>query len=504
MKNICIIILSIAFITLSSCEKFLSQTPETTVSQENFYKSQKDFEQAVVGIYSPLREIYNYAWQMSEMRSGNTYFIYDVAQRGPKPVEDLATFTVETNNASVLRNWRNNYLIISRANQVLTRIDGMTFEQSVKDNLKGQALFLRALSYFDLASNFGDVPLFLDPPGSYAETFKNRTAVGEIYQQVIADATAAIPLLPAGPGIAEVGRATAGAASALLADVYLTLGKWPEAEAALRPVLNMGYSLLPDYSDIYRPGNKGNAEILFEVNFVEATSQPMFSTFPYAFLPDLEDPSILTGVTPETRNGDGSFNIPTPDMLAAYEDPATDKRYNASLDFYTGPSPLVGVVYNNTPYIKKYQHPHALSGQTAQNWIIYRYAEVLLMMAEVLNEQQRPADALPFINQVRTRAGLPALTTTDQGQLREKIMHERHIELAFENKRWHDLVRTGKAVQVLNEFGAKVKANPGHYYYATGNAPPPNAFNVKDDFLVFPIPVTEIVINPELQQNKGY
>ncbi len=504
MKNITTILVGLTMFSFCSCEKFLSETPETTVAQQNFYNTQRDFEQAVTGIYSPLREIYNFAWQMSEMRSGNTYFIYDVAQRGPKPVEDLATFTVETNNPSVLRNWRNNYLIISRANQVLTRIDDMEFDQSAKNNIKGQALFLRALSYFDLVKNFGDVPLFLAAPESYAETFKPRTSKLDIYSQVINDASEAIPLLPTGPGNAEVGRATAASASALLADVYITLGRWPEAENVLRPILNMGYSVLPEYLDVFRPSNKGNAEILFEVNFLEATSQPMFSTFPYAFLPDLENPSVITGISPEARNGDGSFNTPTPEILAAYEDPVSDKRYEASLSFYTGSSPLVGVEYNNTPYIKKFQHPRAISGQTSQNWIVYRYAEILLMMAEVLNEQNQSSDALPFINQVRARAGLPSIVTIDKDELRTKIMDERRVELAFENKRWHDLVRTGKAVQEMRAFGERVKAAPEVYYYATGNAPPPNAFDVKEDYLVYPIPITEIVINPELQQNRGY
>jgi hypothetical protein len=499
-------IISIGFflLILSSCKDFLIENPEVTVAQTDFYKSQGDFEQAVIGAYAPLRNIYNTEWQMTEMRSDNTFFIYDVAQRGPKPVEDLATFTVETNNAPLMNYWQNNYLVVSRANQVLVNIDKSTFGQAAKDNLKGQALFLRALAYFNLLNNFGGVPLFVVPPGSYEETFKTRAAASDISKQVIDDAGAAASLLPSGAGKTDVGRVTSGAAQTLLADMYLTLGVWSKAETALRSVLTMGYSLLPDYSDIYKPSNKGNNEIIFQVNFLEATSQPMYSTFPYAFLPDLADPGVLTGIKPETRNGDGSFNTPTPDIISAYEDSAKDKRFAASIGFFTGPSPLVGVTYNNTPYIKKYLHPHALSGQTNQNWIVYRYAEVLLMLAECLNEQNKPGEALPYINMVRRRAGLPDLLIAGQAELRNKILNERRIELAFENKRWHDLVRKNLAVEVMNAFGAKVKANPGHYYYAPGNAPPPNAFNVDKNDLLYPIPVTEIVINPELQQNPGY
>lgn len=503
MKNK-IIITWVFLLTLCSCKKFLVENPETTVAQANFFKNQNDFEQAVVGVYAPLRPIYNIAWQLTEMRSDNTFFMYDVANRGSKPWEDLATFTVETNNSTLMGYWQNNYLIVSRANQILVNIDNISFDQAAKDNLKGQALFLRALAYFNLVSNFGGVPLFLTPPTSYEETFKPRVTANDIYKQVIDDASAAASLLPPRSGKTVFGRVTSGAALSLLADVYLTLGLWVKAETALQSVKNMGYSLLPDYNNIYRPSNKGNNEIIFEVNFMEATSQPMFSTFPYSFLPVLANPSVLTNVTPAPINNDGSFNTPTPDLIEAYEDTARDKRFAASIGFYTGSSPLVGVTYNNTPYIKKYLYPHAISGQTNQNWIVYRYAEILLMIAESLNEQNKPSEALPYINEVRRRANLPDLTTTGQAELRGKILNERRIELAFENKRWHDLVRSKLAVEVLNKFGAKVKANPGNYYYATGNAPPPNAFNVTINYLVYPIPITEIIINPKLMQNPGY
>lgn len=499
-----IIITGLLLFTLCSCKKFLEQNPETTVAQSAFFKSQGDFEQAVVGVYSPLRTIYNMEWQLTEMRSDNTFFIYDVANRGSKPWEDLATFTVETNNASLMTYWQNNYLVISRANLVLANLDNISFDQFVKDNIKGQALFLRALAYFNLANNFGNVPLFLGPPSSYNETFKQRTPVSDIYKQVIDDASSASLLLPTDPNKADIGRVTSGAAFSLLADTYLTLGLWSDAQTALQSVMKMGYSLLPDYNNIYNPSNKGNDEIIFEINFVEGTSQAMYSTFPYSFLPVLADPSVLTGITPEAINNDGSFNTPAPDLIAAYEDTSRDKRFAASIGFYTGPSPLVGVTYTHTPYIKKFQHPHALSGQTNQNWIVYRYAEILLMMAESLNEQNKSSEALPYLNAVRQRAKLPYVTISSQTELREKILNERRIELAFENKRWHDLVRSGLAIEVMNAFGAKVKANPGNYYYAAGNAPPPNAFNVTKNYLVYPIPITEIVINPELTQNPGY
>jgi hypothetical protein len=493
----------VSFIILSSCEDFLEVAPETVVASSNFYQSRADFEQAVTGTYAPLQPIYQADWMLTELRSDNTYFVYDIGNRGSKPIEDIATFTVETNNGVVRSKWLNNYLIIARVNEVLTKMDAVNFEQEVKDNLKGQSFFLRALAYFDLVKNFGGVPLFLETPNSYAEAFKQRSPAEDIYDQIISDANAAIDLLPAKDN-QQPGRATSGAARTLLADVFLTLQRWAEVESILKPVLNMGYSLLPEYADIYDPSNEGNNEIVFEIEYAEGTSQPLHSSFPYSFLPELSDPSVITGVGPASSNGGGGFNIPTPEMLNAYEDKVNDRRYSASIAFYSGASPLQGVTYNNLPYTKKYLHPHNIPFQTGQNWIMYRYAEVLLMFAESLNEQGKPGDALAYINQVRRRAGLSDISSTNQSVLRDMILQERRIEFAFENKRWHDLVRTGRAVDIMNAFGTNVKANPSDYYYAPGNAPFPDSFTVSQNDLVYPIPVTEIVINPDLEQNSGY
>lgn len=505
-STINIIIICLLLTTSGACKKFLVINPETNISQGSFYKSQSDFEQAVTGAYAQLQFMYNEAWQLTELRSDNTYFIYDRGNRGSKPAEDFATFTVETNNNSLNNSWRSNYLIIARANQVLATIDNADFDPVVKANLKGQALFLRALSYFNLVKQFGRIPLFTSPATNYDETFHPQLSAEQIYIQIIADAGESASLMLPKSSSTLVGRATSGAAYTLLADVYLTLGRWADAEDALEFVLNMGYELLTNYADVFNPANKGNAENIFEINYIQGHPNGLYSTFPYAFLPKLEDPSVITGVSPGVSNVRvGSFNIPTPDLIESYEDATTDSRFAASIGFYTGPSPMSGIpTYENIPYIKKYQHAHSVSGQTPQNWIVYRFAEVLLMYAEVLNEQDRPAEARPFLNQVRDRAGLPDITSNDKIVLQAAIRHERRIELAFENKRWHDLVRTGEAVTVMNAFGDRVIANPEKYYYAPGDTPPPNAFNVTTNSSIYPIPVTEMVINPSLTQNEGY
>lgn len=495
------IYLFISLITLVACEDFLEIEPETTLSTANFYENQTDFEQALVGAYAPLQPLYEEDWQINEMRSDNTHFIFDIANRGTQADEDLATFTVETNNLSLLNKWTNDYLIISRANPIINQIDDAGIDEDARASIRGQALFLRAFAYFDLVKTFGGVPLITSIPASYEETFSTRATAAEIYDQIITDASEAASLLAPSAGH-PAGRVSAGAARTLLADVYMTLERWSDAEQALTPVLSMGYSLLPNYGEIFSPSNEGNAEMLFEVAYVDNTSQPLFSEFPYSFLPELDDPSVITGVGPAQRNVGGSFNIPTPDLLARYE--AGDERLPVSVAYYTGPSPMVGVTYDQTPYIHKFQHPHSIPGQTGQNFPVYRYAEVLLMMAEIVNEQNRSGEALTYLNQVRNRAGLADETSTDQATLREAIMTENQIELAFENKRWHDLVRKGMAVSVMNAFGQSVINNPGDYYYPAGSEPLPNAFNVTENFLLYPIPVSEIILNSQLEQNPGY
>ncbi|WP_439581214.1 RagB/SusD family nutrient uptake outer membrane protein [Dyadobacter bucti] len=501
--NIRILLAGMLLLTVSACSDFLDISPETNLSSTNFYKSKTDFEQAVGGVYAPLQPLYNQDWILNEMRSDNTHFIFNIAQRGPKQDEDPSTFTVENNNVNTGAKWNNNFLIISRANQVLKSIDAVEFDQPSKDNLKGQTYFLRAFAYFDLVKNFGGVPIFMDPADSYQTTFKPRSEISAVYEQILSDLAQATTLLPNRANQA-VGRVSSGSAYTLLADVYINLKRWADAETALKQVTGMGYTLLANYADVFSPSNEGNTEMIFDVQYAEGTAQAVSNFLPYKFMPVLTDPSVITGVKPSASNTDGSYNTPTPDMLAAYEDTLADKRFAASIGFYSGPSPLVGVVYNHTPYVKKYLFPHARYRETAVNWPVYRYSEVLLMLAEAMNEQNRPAEAVAQLNLVRRRAGLKDVPAGSQASVRDAIFKERRIELAFENKRWHDLVRGGQAVTTMNAYGARVKANPQKYYYPAGSAPADAAFQVSERDLLYPVPIGEIIINPELTQNTGY
>lgn len=503
-------ILVICFL-LSSCNDFLNQTPRTGPVLLNYFKTKKDFEYAVVGMYKPLQVLYNNESEfgLNTFRSDNLTFIYDVGDRGSTELEDIDKFTVKTTNWVIEDNWDRNYLIISRANQVLAALSKTQLElsQTFRDKVKGQALFLRALSYFDLVRLFGHIPLYLEPVTDYESSFKPQVPAEQVYQQIINDAKEAAELLPnkwdVGPG-----RASAAAAYTLLGNVYLTLRQYSNAEDALMKVVNMKkYGLLSNFGNIFKPSNEGNKEMIFVVEFGTGfTANPQASSFPVQLMPFLRDLSIITGV--QQNRGNCCFGLaPTPDLIKAFGGMDTkDERFDVSIGFYNGPSPVSGVPYDPIPYVNKYLHPHSNYAETDQNWPIYRYAQVLLMLSRATYEQGRLNEARKYLNMVRRRAGLNNSTASNTKELGKAILHEFRLEFAFENKRWHSLVRTGNAVEVMNTLGNRIKANPTDYYFPSSitNSYFNGAYNITEDNLIYPIPEAEININAELEQNPGY
>ncbi|MEO5996077.1 MAG: RagB/SusD family nutrient uptake outer membrane protein [Chitinophagaceae bacterium] len=496
MKSRLIIIILAGFM-ITGCKKFLVVTPETNLSSATFFKTEADFKQAVNGAYVPLRSIVNGpAYILGEMHSDNTYYFRNILFGAVDPTENVADFALPsaggvTTNGNVLNQYRQDYLIIARANQILATIDAVDFAADSKNNLKGQALFLRAYAYFELARYFGKVPMHLTPVTNRAEAALPLMSVDSVYLQIGKDADAASKIL-LNKAKQEPGRVTSGAAKVLLANAYIQQKKWALAEPLLRDVIsNDGYSLMADYNNAFSNtnDNKNNQESVFEVQFQEGSAGYNGSII-YNFLPrpmTAAELQPITGVSnPQSLSGEGN-NAPTPDIIAAYE--AGDKRKDISIAYVT----LSGSLRDNKvyPYVKKFAKTHALFGNTGNNWPIYRYAEVLLFMAEALNEQGKAAEAATYLNQVRTRAGLPASTATD---LRDAILRERRIELAFENKRWFDLVRSGTAVAVITAYGARVKANPLNYYFPAGAVPPNNAFT--NLTLFYDLPADEGALSP--------
>ncbi|MBB3839745.1 hypothetical protein FHS57_003756 [Runella defluvii] len=500
MKKIIISAFLLSFGLASCKESFLTVVPETALSSATFFSKEADFVQAVNAAYVPLRAIYNDRhWILAEMHSDNTYYARNILFGAVDGTENVADFAIPTAsgvtaNDNVLQHYRLDYQIIARTNQVLALIDKVDFNADSKNNLKGQALYLRAFAYFQLVQLFGKVPMHLTPVATREEAASPLATTEQLYAQIEKDALEASKLL-FNKSKQEAGRVTSGTAKTLLANLYLIQKKWSNAEAVAKDVVtNDGYKLMPDYNDAFTTttGNKNNAESVFEVQYMEG-SAGYNGNFIYRIVPTPITAAELQPITgtsnPQSLSGENN-NIPTPDVIAAYE--AGDKRKDISIGYVTLSQSLRdNKVY---PYIKKFARAHSLHNNTGQNIPVYRYSEVLLFLAEALNEQGKTAEAAPYLNQVRTRAGLAATTATSQADMREAIFKERRVELAFENKRWFDLVRTGRAKAVITAYGAKVKANPQDYYFPKGAVPPPNAFTVLDDY--YGLPAVESALTP--------
>lgn len=487
-KIICILI--ITFLSWSCNKDFLSIPPQNFISSATFYKTQDDFTQGVNATYAQLRGIYQTAWAMGEMRSDNTHYIYKADDRGlqNQDFEKIADFNEDATNQYLYNKWANDYGLVSRANQVLANIDNATFDETAKKGLKGESLFLRAFAYFDLVQYFGSVPLHLTLTKGMDDAGLPKSPVADIYKQIITDALEASALLPGKPA-QEKGRATTGSAKMLLGYAYLSLKQYSDAEKVLKDIVSSNnYSLLADYASVFDLSNKNSSESVFEVQYMQG-SQGLNSNFIYNFIPGLTDTKPITGVSGNNQTF-GGWNTPTEDLINSYED--GDKRKNASIGYYTAGA----ITY---PYIKKYLHEHANFNNTDDNWPVYRYSDVLLLLAEALNEQGKGADALPYLNAVRQRASLPAITTVDQASLKTIILKERRMELAFENHRWLDLIRAGKAIEIMTAYGSKVKAFPQLYYYPVGYGPLQQSYNITESKLIFPIPESQVLLNPQLK-----
>ena len=484
--------------THASCQdEFLTIVPETSLSSAIFFTSEADFQQAVNGSYVPLRAIVdNEAWLLGEMHSDNTYFARNYLFGATEQQEDIADFAIPsdggvTTNVHVRNQYQLDYQIIARTNQVLDQIDQVEFDATSKNNLRGQALFLRAYAYFELVRYFGSVPLHLAPVVEREGAALPLSPAEDIYAQIVQDVTEAVGLLPP-KSEQEPGRITSGAAQTLLGNVYIQLERWAEAETVLQEVVSSNeYALMPDYADAFSTStaNKNNLESVFEVQFKEG-ADGLNGDFLYSFMPRpiaAEELVTITGTSnPQPLTGEGN-NIPTPDIIAAYEE--GDQREEASIGYIT----IEGSAWADKtyPYIKKYAEEHALHGNHGMNWPIYRYSEVLLFLAEALSEQGKTAEAATYLNQVRTRAGL----SEAQGDMKEAIFRERRVELAFENKRWFDLVRTGQAIETITAYGNRILANPQAYYYPAELAEPrSNAFS--NISLLYALPAEEADLSP--------
>jgi hypothetical protein len=496
--------LSIALLIIASslpgCKKdFLNQVPESSLTNANFWKTESDLKQGVNGAYSSLRGLGTFSfWLFGEMRSDNTTFQYNAPQRGQENREQVDQFLANSANTLLQDFWRDTYTSIFRCNDVLDHVDGITMSATAKVQAIGEVKFLRAFHYFNLVRQFGGVPLRLEVTKAPADApSKGRATAEAVYNQIITDLNDAASGLPDATSYsaADKGRVSKGSANALLGEVYMTQKKFAEALTALRKVT--GYSLMPTYESIFKIANKNNVESVFEIQYYAAAGTNLSSNFMYQFAP-FNSGTAVTQDPGTNLSFTSGWNTPTTDLIASYE--AGDLRKGVSLaEGFTGTSGYVAV-----PYIKKYNEGFVQPGQTNVNFPVIRYADVMLMIAECLNEQSFTpnGEAFTLLNAIRTRAGLPpktsgnvvaALNVSTQASFREAIYQERKVELAFENHRWYDLVRTGKAVEVMNAHGQREIAKAPAQY-------PSGAYVLTPNKILLPIPQREVTLD-NLTQN---
>jgi len=420
---------------LSSCsDAFTDLSPLSQRNVEIFYKTEGDLITAVNATYKALQltGTYNQGyWIVNELRSDNTDAGSDIGGGIGPFLNAIDNFNEDATTEVVRDVYFDSYVGISRANIVLSRIEPVSIPELTKNRIKGEALFLRSLFYYNLAINFGKLPLVLKEISVEEGKSYQQVPAAEIYKQLIADLIQSETYLPVKYTGLDVGRATKGAAAALLAKIYLTNGDKTSAVPVLRRIISTyGYTLLSDYAKLWGTANKNNAESIFEVQF-KGGNFGTGNLFTNAFTPLLRQ---TTG---------GYKNRPTAALEAAFE--PGDKRIASSFNPLNGP-------LNANRFILKYGTTNAFSEFDADyNFPVLRYSDVYLLLAEALGETQESYD---LISEVRLKhGGLGPINTTAPGTFSDKLLHERQVEFAFENQRWPDLLRFGKTTAVLQAQG---------------------------------------------------
>ncbi|WP_255563224.1 RagB/SusD family nutrient uptake outer membrane protein [Mucilaginibacter sp. 21P] len=486
MRNALILGLIATSITFQGCKKsFLNIDPAQNQAATQFFKTQDDATKAVNAMYANLHEWNNIAFAPIAIESMGS----DDVEKGSSASDatffnNYRNFTVTADEGQLGGFWTGQYQTINFANQILTNVPGITMDENLKNRYLAEAKFIRAYAYFRLVRAFGDVPLRVTLPKDASEYNLPRTPKDQVWAQIEKDLTDAAAVLPQSYSSVDIGHATKGAALTLHAKAALYQKKWADVVTYTTQVMGMGYSLFPNYEQMFRTTHKNNQESIFEVQNLLIPNNPAASNSQY---------SQVQGVRGSVGGGWG-FNVPSADLASSYE--AGDPRRDATIIFRGETTPEGDVIpaqgdnpmYNQKSYVPFSLYVSGFNEGAQQNKIVLRYADVLLMNAEANNELGNPSAALVQLEQVRARARagnnaiLPPVTTLDQTALRAAIYKERRSEFAMEFERYFDVIRQGRGAQVFGVRGWTAGKNE-----------------------VWPIPQTEIDISGgTLTQNPGY
>ncbi len=471
-KNYIRISLALIALCTTSCNDFLNVDSQETVeaTDSTSVYTPVMFVNGVYGMFTDWAYAFSYLG-ITEIISDNAYKGSSTTDTGgDKDVLDALTFTASSSSIEVM--WEQWYKSIGRATQAITYIENYGLEdEDYKNRLIGECRFLRGLNYFFLVRGWGAVPI-------QSEDLAVRASVSTVYKYIEEDLKYAALTLPLKSAYDDddLGRATKGAAQALLSKVYLYQEDWENAYNYADSVISSGeYALEVDYANIWKEEYENGDESIFEFQARGESTAHGIQQYSQVQAP---------------RGGGFSgwgFNVPSDDMLAAYNDEGDTIRRNAVIIFrgqtlYDGE--VVGSGATNPMYnYKAYSSANQADSESDKNIRYLRLGEIYLILAEAANELGETSIALNAINAIRERVGLADVTTTDQSELREAIWKERRLELAFEHDRWFDLIRTSQAESVMTTLGKSYVANKHE---------------------LFPIPEEQILETPTMEQNPGW
>ena len=446
-------------LSLASCsDSFFEQYPSNNVTEGNFYKTDEDFNQGIYACYDKMKT--QMAFYLNELAYRSDECYLESMAVSTQDRYDIDRFQEKSNNGIMKNIWNAWYNGIYRCNDVLGHMAGKTLVNG--DKYRGEALFLRSWWYFSLYRVFGGVPVTTTVVSPADAKNIARCSDEDMYNRLMEDLTEAISLLPEKRS-KEVARVTKIAAQALLAKVYLTFGKYPEAQKVLEDAMtDTGYGLMATTAQVFDVSNKMNKEIIFALYYNKTNDHGHGYWY-----------STNTNVLADVRN-------PTPEFKAIYS--ADDNRLNL-INTYTK---ITNSLYAMTKWMDTYDAQ--FTQQVGNDFPLLRYADVVLMYAEALGQQGNISGALTYLNKTRKRAGLTELTeaeVVDKKTFIQELADERGREFALEGQRWFDLVRLDLAVDFFKARG----------------------YSVDSHNLLFPIPQDQIeIVNDKsiLWQNPGF
>jgi starch-binding outer membrane protein, SusD/RagB family len=494
--RVCLLIL---FSTvLVSCQKFLDDIPQSSLTTGNAYESARDIENALAGCYSVFYTDY-YQWEnvmLSDNRSDNAY----PGGGGEETFVVIDQFKVPAGNSHNYNFWWGEpYQGIGRCNILLDKINGVSDTKldinNRRNQIIGEASFLRALHYYQLVKLYGGVPLELQSNSADPSvTRKPRSTEKEVYDQIVKDLETALANLPDDYGAASITkvRASKGAANALLAKVWAQRSDrdYTKVLKYCNDVISSsaGYSLLPNYADLFDGSHYENSESIMEIPFIAGSATANWG--------------VELFLAPE--DGWQKYCVPSKNLIAAYVNEGDNVRLHSNVIFYKNLAwadenwnPCNNAT-DSVPFNYKQKHPAGWA--SGDHYYLLRLGDIITLKAEAQNETGDLAGAITTLNLIRNRVGLPDVTAATKDVMKQKILAERRLELAFEAQRWDDLVRSGEATNVmtsLNEY--KYTCDNG-----TPSAPIKITYNCDQNHWLMPIPQPERDANPNLTQNPGY